>query len=492
MNDEVVQSFIWESGFFVNLVSNLRESIFLVETTAKTTDGLGRLEQVIAEFDDLLYHINDIFELNVSVYNSKLTDLLLKLLVLPIMASSLIEAKPKKHHVSMSIALLTLSHMLSIVNYELFYNELLLVLFKKDLPASYYSTMTQPPNRSSPVLVKSPELRQNDISSTLLSFLRCKEDNLIGLSLSIIQSVFHHSLSSFFSNPELDTGLLSSSLVEILSGILLADEELRFFSCFLTCRLFLQLSESGVQSLRPADLLETARSAKVKHGQVILAALQVKQHEGILNKFEQEWDFVRSLKWNENLELPLNYILPSLDEIQSMIPLHHRRNCNEDDAIRTELRLFMLFRKLHRMMAGENAAERNPLLADLDSEVKAGKKYSTEEGPWQNRRMVKIYEKYYNRDVKYIVDDPYWFIIATLNYNGTLMTIEELSRFTKIAMVERPEPNLIVLNIENSRQQLCLYFVESFEWIQTKNKLEKRMKEHRERELKVFKEFLNS
>ena len=462
-----------------------------METTAKTTDGLGRLEQVIAEFDDLLYHINDIFELNVTTYNSKLTDLLLKLLVLPIMTSSLIEAKPKKHHISMSIALLTISHMLSIINYELFYNELLLILFKKDLPVSYYNTMTQPPNRNTPILEKSLESTQNDISLTLLSFLRCKEDNLIGLSLSIIQSIFHHSLPSFFSNPDLDTSFLSSCLIEILSSILLADEELRFFSCFLTCKLFLQLFESNIQSLRPSDLLETAKSAKVKHGEVILAALQVKQNEGILNKFEQEWDFVRSLKWNENLELPLNYILPSLDEIHSMIPLHHRRNCNEDDAIRTELRLFMLFRKLFRMMSGETGTERNPLIVDLDSDVKVGKKYSTEEGTWQNRKMVKIYEKYYNRDVKYIVDDPYWFIIATLNYNGTLMNVEELSRYTKISIVERPEPNLIVLNIENSRQ-LTLFFVESFEWIQTKNKLEKRMKEHRERELKIFKEFLNS
>jgi hypothetical protein len=430
-----------------------------------------------------LYHINDIFELNVPAFNTKLCDLLLKLLVLPVLAASIIEAKPKPHHISMSIALFALSHMLSVINYQDFYNELLLLLFKNNIPSSFLNVLRQPPNRAGPVLAKSSETSPNDISATLLSFLRCKEDNLIGLSLSILQSVFHHSLEGFFSHPELEGERLSMILTEILSTILLAEEELRFFSCFLTCRLFWLLFKSNFSMINKSKLLETAEKARSIHVETICSAIQAKQSEDILSKFEQEWTFIRSLKWNESLDLPLNYILPSLDEANSMIPLQHRRNRTEEDSIRTELRLLLLFRKLGRMMSGNDAAESYPLVQKVDYDVKPGEAYSTNEGILQNRKMIK--------NLKYIIDDPYLFILATTNYNATVVYVEEVSKYQKIIIFDRPEPNVLVISIGNSKQ-LVFFFDSTPDWIETKNKLEKRIKDHREKELKVFKEFLNS
>ena len=492
MNDEEVEKFIWESGFFHNLVSNVKESILNIMRNTIGSVNLSKLEQITSEFLDLLYHINDIFDLNSEVVNTRLCDILLKVLILPILACSIIEEKPKSYHIPMSIALYSFGHLLNIIKFPELTETLLELLFAKNIPLSFHTAMVNPPNRNSPVLEKSEETVPNVVYSTLMSFLKCKEDNLIGLSLSIIQSVFSNSISQFFNSPAIPGEEIYQNLMEIFTGIILAEEELRFFSSFLACKLFFEIFKAGVRFSEGFGFREIARSAQVKHSEIILASGSLNSSD-IIRKFEQEWEFVRGLKWNEYLDLPLNYILPSIDEFSLMIPLHNRRNHNEEDFIRTEIRLFLLYRKLSGVLEGATVEsnEKNPISYLAEPEVRPGKKYSTVEGYLKGKNVIKVYERGFSKVLKYVVEDSKLFIMGSLNIDGSVLTAEVVSRFSKIETQVQAEPNVEVLIIEG-HNPLALYIENFFDWMAIKNKLDKGIKESKMGEINELKAFLSN
>lgn len=490
VQDEAVEKFIWESGFFHNLISNVKESIMSIMRSTVASNNISKLEQQTSEFLDLLYHINDIFDLNRETVNIKLCDILLKVLVLPILACSIIEEKPKYYHIPISIALYSLAHLISIVKFPMFTNTLLELLFAKTIPLSFHTVMVNPPNRNAPLLEKSPESISNVLFPSLMSFLKCKEDNLIGLSLSIIQSVFSCSISEFFANPELPAEEIHENFMEIFNGIILAEEELRFFSCFLACKLFYEIFKAEISFNKPSVFRDVAGMAKKKHAEILANSLNVKNSE-IIKKFEQEWEFVRNLKWNEHLELPLNYILHSIDEFSSMIPLQNRRNHTEEDFLRTEIRLFFLYRKLDLILNGASVdeVEKKPFKAFDEPEIRPGKSYSVKEAFLKERVMIKVYEKGFNKTVKYIFQDNELFIFGTLNSDGSVFNAEIVMRFSKIETQMQSEPNIEVLIVEG-HSPLVLFFEQYFEWMSFKNKLEKKIKECKLAEINEITNFL--
>lgn len=490
VHDEAVEKFIWESGFFHNLISNVKESIMNIMRSTIGSNNISKLEQQTSEFLDLLYHINDIFDLNRETVNIKLCDILLKVLVLPILACSIIEEKPKNYHIPISIALYSLAHLIGIVKFPMFTNTLLELLFAKNLPLSFHDVMINPPNRNGPLLIKSQDSISNVMFPSLMSFLKCKEDNLIGLSLTIIQSVFSNSISEFFGNSELPAQEIHENFMEIFTGIILAEEELRFFSCFLACKLFYEIFKAEISFNEPLMFRQVASMAKKKHAEILLNSLSAKSSD-ILKKFEQEWEFVKNLKWNENLELPLNYILHSIDEFSSMIPLQNRRNHTEEDFLRTEIRLFFLYRKLDLLLEGASIEyiEKKPFKSLDEPEIKPGKSYSVKEPFLKEKNMIKVYERGFNKTVKYIFQDPVLFILGTLNVDGSVFNAEIIMRFSKIETQMQSEPNIEVLIIEG-HSPLVLYFEQYFEWMSFKNKLDKKIKECKLAEINEITNFL--
>ena len=89
---------ILDSGFLFNLVSYLKESFASISRSIESYKTLSQLERVISDSLDLLYELNDIFELDNQVVSERLQDAFIKLLILPILASSLIDGEPKPHH----------------------------------------------------------------------------------------------------------------------------------------------------------------------------------------------------------------------------------------------------------------------------------------------------------------------------------------------------------------------------------------------------------
>ena len=133
VNDEVIDRFVLESGFFYNLVNNLKECIINIERSTAGFKSLNKLEDVIAEALDLLYHLNDIFSQQREIFSHKLTDVLLKVLILPILGGTLIAEKLKPYHISIPISLLMFSHMIHIIKYQPLLESLVSLIFDSQI-----------------------------------------------------------------------------------------------------------------------------------------------------------------------------------------------------------------------------------------------------------------------------------------------------------------------------------------------------------------------
>jgi hypothetical protein len=67
--------------------------------------------------------------------------------------------------------------------------------------------------------------------------------------------------------------------------------------------------------------------------------------------------------------------------------------------------------------------------------------------------------------------------------------IETCVRFSRLSVVDRPEPNVIVLNT-GFGDTLMMVFEDNKEWIMTKNVIEKRVKECVEYDVGLLRNFI--
>ena len=285
VNDEVIDKFILESGFFFNLVSNLKESIINIERSNAVFNSLSKLDCVIGESLDLLYHFNDIFSQNREIFNLKLSDVLLKVLILPILIGSLIEKKLNPYHLPIPLALYMLSQILNILKYPWLTETLISLFFDPLICQSYYDVILSPPNRDSPPLQISETKIENPVSLEIFSYLRCKEDNLTGLSLWLFQSALLSSENLMDLQEDQEK---SYKYITILQEILTSDFEFRFFTSFLASKLLFELSFKQLPSLNGQDhqIIKSALSKKAENMKFLLNSYKNIIH--IIRIFEEQ------------------------------------------------------------------------------------------------------------------------------------------------------------------------------------------------------------
>jgi Uncharacterised conserved protein/CLEC16A C-terminal len=494
VNDQTVESFIIESGLFYNLVSNLKESIIDIERSAAAFKSLAKLETVTSECLDLLYHLNDIFSKGREVFCIKLSDVLLKGLILPILVSGLIAVKLKPYHVSMHISLFMLSQIISIIKYPPLIDPVISLIFDNLIWESYYNVIVSPPNRDSPLLVKSTSLIENPVKTTIFSFLRCKEDNLTGLSLHLLHSSALFSTEVLLEPKEnLSSSEKYRTFMLIIQDILQGQGEFRFFTCYLASKLMLDLSKNfPLQEKIEDNIIKEALKIKTEDIMIILS--NIKDHVYLLKIFEEEWNTVKNLNWVGKVDIPLNYILPSIDEVSAGIPLEQRRCVTEDDVIRNDIRLFLVYRKLRYVIIPDDIPpgldyDKFPLRSISDSNYKLNEVYEFRSGQANGKDLVKIVVKGINA-VKFVVDDPDYFILARHGPDEDLFVIETVAKFSKVSVQDRPEPKVMVINIDKL-PPLFIAFDEYQTWIILKNKIEKKSKEGKENDIHLLRSFIN-
>lgn len=495
MDEESIDRFILDSGFFYNLVNHLKESIINIVRSTAASKTLGKLDIIIEEVVDLLYHFNDIFDIGREIFNRKLSDVLLKALILPILISSITENKLKPYHLPIPVSIYILSKFLYILNYPPLVRTLVFLMFSPNLPKSYYEVIINPPNRDSPYLEESEEIVKNPLNASVMSFLCCKEDNLLGLSMSLVQSALLNAMDIFLNCPNPESSQEKyTQFVSLIGNVLMAEEELRFFTCYLASKLLFELSGKAFYTSLRLEKEIIANALYKKAGTVLNSLNNFFDPILFIRIFEEEWDFVKELCWDERLELPLNYILPSVDERLMQIPLENRRPFGDDDLARYEIRLFLLYRKLNYLIFPSEIPEgidynSCPLKALSTHFLEVGNSYHLNAGHLKGKSTTKTIVKGLTNSVRFIVDDPNFFILSQKSNDGSSLVIEYLVRYSRIQIQDRQEPNVMMVHIEQ-KTQLVLTFENFSVWITLKNKIEKRIRDCKENDVMLLRGFI--
>ena len=193
--------------------------------------------------------------------------------------------------------------------------------------------------------------------------------------------------------------------------------------------------------------------------------------------------------------MPINYILPSIDEISSNIPLEYRRAVTEEDHNRIAIKMFLLYRKLRHLLVPDNNTEDVntdvfPLEVLTVCNLKKGESYHLNTGFLKGKNTTKIIMKGYgfNHTAKYVVEDSKFFILSQIT-NGHSADIEMIIRFSKIIVQDKPEPNVIMLVIDQENP-LTISFENDLTWIDVRNSFKKKTRECKENELRLLKSFV--
>lgn len=490
VNDEEINGFILASGFFINLVNHLKESIVDISRSIASSKSLSKLEQVISDTTILLEEFRDIFDLENNKINENIKDALMKMLILPILASSIIEEKPKAYHLPMPIAINAFGHLLRGLQYIPLRQEIIKVLFSERLPKIYYELMISPPSKNSGFLINSDELVPNKVQLFVSGFLKCSEDNLLGLGLSILQGIFLIDAEGTLPASDVTFDEMIDKLLFVLHKISVAEEEYRFFTHFLTVNIVYQLHCCNYLKGKTEELLSIVGRALEQRSKNALGLIQNSHNPvDLIQVFRDELKFVLDQTWDQYFTLPLNYILASIDQ-SSEIPLELRRSTSESDYSRTEIRLLLLYKQLRHLIFPTTQTGLSSNLSQLETcSLELGEFYDVDSEVLKGKSITKVTEKGITGHIRYVIDDKKFLVLASLHSDLDCYLVETCFRFSKISLQDMPEPNVIMLKTHEGKN-LLLVFEEPERWLMLKNKLEKRIRECREFDVEVLKQFV--
>ena len=446
---------------------------------------------------DLLYHYNDIFEQKQETFNAKLSEVLCKDLVLPILAGSLIADKLKPYHISIPTSLLVISHMLSILKHPEIQESLITLMFHQLIPQNYCEVMNLPPNRDSPPLQKTGNLVENPVSRAVFGFLGCKEDSLTGLSLYLLQSAIVNCAEVLLDLSDSQRfSEVFSRIAGILREILMCEADFRFCTSHLASKLLLDLLKYAKEH-QSEVIKDTVKTALNRHSETlgsILSATKNPMH--VIRFFEEEWEFTKKIEFFDKVEIPLNYILPDIDEFTVDTPSEHRRATTEEDLLRNSIRMYLMHRKLRFVAMPYEIPEGfdyeiSPLHSLSTCNLKKNETYTANIGYLQGKHMVKVIIKGFgfNNTVKYVIEDSNFFILSQIQPDRSGYLIEIVVRYSKIFVKDKAEPNMIMLIIDQ-QDPLMISFESDHVWLDMRNKLLKKTRECKENELRLLKHFV--
>jgi hypothetical protein len=501
VNDAEVDSFVITSGYFNNLVNHFKVSVASI--TANLFSGAKKLENILNDFQENIYYFNDIFSLNNSSLNANLSETLLNTFIFPVLVQGIIESHGLKiiskavsqefpegnkevnlkinHEVNheidqkfneevaqkeipeedpgcseviscpLTVCLYTLSQLLKLLSYPPLVSEIQSVLFSDKLKKDQLIQIMK--TSSVHNLTSSSPLKdevKNPISSSFYHHLSTSNDNVLGLCLYILHVSFNSSLKDFLECTDLEPSKFYENLADALSHVLIVTEQIRFYSFYFASKVLFELSaakDKESEYHREHDVIKFALQKKIKSLQDIIKNTRKKLE--FIKFFECEWEFTKSLKWVEIIHLPVNYLLESNDYNQE-VPLQLRRSLSEDDAVITEIRLFLLFRKLKHLMIRCEIPEsqdslENPINSFFRCSLDAGKEYFLGTPFFKGKDLIEVKAK----SVKFIVEDKFFFILGEKTNSGKMIRVEFVCRFSKIRLVESGDDTELMLLAES-------------------------------------------
>ncbi|OMJ91485.1 hypothetical protein SteCoe_5975 [Stentor coeruleus] len=495
LNDQEVNSFILESGFFFNLANSLRESIC---TLGKLKNpSISKLEESAYDVQDTIYLINDIISQNNQDFNEKALNMLKILVIFQVLAGSIVAIKPNSQHVPIPIALYVLTQIMNIIKHNEFCRFLREVLFAVEVPSNYEVKMQENGCSEKSYVEDVDEMKPNMIYDNIFQFLRCRDDNLIALSLNLLMT----SIVRCEEKEELiRLGILPGvkdevylKWVSLLGEIIGADYQFRFLTCYLACKLLKLLYTESIL-LSSQLTLQIMKNVLSKRIDCLLQTSNRQENRSSFGSyFENEWRFIKNLNWSEQANLPIHFISPSLDESSLNIPLENRNCFSDSECVITEIRLFFLYRELflHLYKSRIHEINENPL-KNYENSLDISKLYKLDDKNFAQKAKIRVRcKEKRGMSSKLLIKDEHFFILLSLDErNADFYRIEYCVGMNRIQMTENSDPKILILNLYGTTK-IELVFDETMEWLSLKNFYEKMLRNSTMVDLKKIQSFIN-
>ena len=420
---------------------------------------------------------------------------MLYVFVLPILGSSIITDKIYSHHIPIAISLYITAQIITIVKYQPLVKDVISIMISQCIPESYIRIMKEPPCRDVFPEGCSEITTANPIYYNICQFLKCRDDNLIALTCYLLQACIQASTPADL----VQIGLLPganddnyNSLISLFGELLMADMQFRFVTCFLACKTLKDLHDIA-NLCSPRIEHQVVKNLLRKYIDIVSDLAKNKQECGVfLNYFESEWDFVNKVSWSENVNLPIHFLCPGIDEVAMNIPLENRQCVNEEETKVTDIRLFLLYRKAMFLLFHplNTAYQILPLDNSLKYELKHSELYTLNENFFKQRDMffVRIKDNKIT-GTRILVKDDEIFIIVAFDENIGKYRIEYGVSLRKINLVDRNESKVISVRLEDKRV-IDIFFDDPLHWISLKNSYDESIKKLKLSDCKKIQEFI--
>lgn len=413
--------FLLQLNFLPHLVCFMRDQWIAIDQKLLELDPtqVGKLEDLLNEQVDSLMYLNDIFEIDVPEVSYFLADFFLRLLCLPLLAGSLGAERRLREHLGLPAATYFLVQVFTHITHTPVVNTLLVAMFMPNVkaslheaiqgaappaPASYTyacSVLSQPTveipalkkklrRRNESVMTEyidiedSPnKLRPNSVREIFLSYLRSKDNNLILLTLLVLQAslaspgVSQSLLSAAGLLPqsqsrkqklldsildvqtseaaEASTARYDYNLMDCLLKLFETEPMFRTATYRLTVKLVILLaySDDVPQCMLPEHQFALDRAymsvlMKLKH-----MMQSPTMSDLFMEFFEEEWTKVSKFSITETTSCPAFLLVPTDDEVVLNIPLHMRLPVGDIENARCLLAVFFNLRLLKCYMSRE-------------------------------------------------------------------------------------------------------------------------------------------
>jgi hypothetical protein len=514
---------------------------------------VGRLDDLLNEQVDSLLYLNDIFDIDVPEVSFSLGDSFLRLLALPLVAGSLGAKRRLREHLGLPTATYFLVQIFAHIKHSPVINTLLTAMFMPLLQPSLHAAIQGPPPAAPPsytyqccildsapseVLRRSERVKEslmvefidegnestepNSVRDIFLSYLRSKDNNLILLTLLVLQEVLSSSavnqrllsaaglmpqrqtrkqvlLNSILDQPELSEDSRPRYDISLMDALLkLFDTEpiFRTATYRLTVKLVILLAyrEDVPQCLLPEHELALDRAFRSVLLKLKRMLISLNLSDLFMEYFEEEWLKASRFTLSERTPCPALLLVPTDDEVALSIPLHMRLPVGEVETARCLLAVFFSMRLLRFYMLRQEA------------QVKAYPfSYSRPQCSWLegqvqqigSQTLVRCTQKEGRSEVvKYLVEDESHFIIvepdpSTLN-SAKVNLISHLRSVE--AMFDRSDPRTLVVAVKRGKDglQFMLTFEDPQSCLRTKRAMEERRRQAKEEDLALVLSYFGS
>jgi hypothetical protein len=477
VNNPYVNDYIVESGFFFNLANSIRDSLSAVSKGIKST--FSRLEELVFDLMDTIFYINDIFQEQNEKFNEKIWICLKRVVIFPVICGSIINVNViLNYHVPISVGLYFLCQLLLNVPQNIVKNFIPVLLFQDVLPKNLLECMKSSLCSEDEVLEDHLENGENVVLSNLKSFIQCRDDALVALSLSLVHSALLVCRRRVLKRVGLLPGLRDEVYmmwVGIVGDVLSFENGFSFYTYLTATKCLYQMLSSDVQ-LSYSVITQIFKNLTIKLSEQILHKSANKSIPPNFSKLmKTSWEYIQKQVIHEKQTIPITFLSPALDETR--LSQESQRSIPETKELQHLMRCFWLYRRIYSSLQLLEEEKSYPISSSLLSDLDLSKTYRITDTCFYDKPKIILRVKHKSKiSSKVLVrDENFLILLGKCQIEEENYRVDFIENLTQVFLPENVNPKVLTV-LSNTSGTLELCFDDLMEWLSIKNFYEKQVK----------------